>query len=72
MAAKKPQWSFLLNSGLVVQSSVLWRCWLGCRKGIQPVKTWWATGVVIYLECSVNDLHMVQLMPLPPHRLLRQ
>jgi len=20
--------------------SVLWRCWLGVRKGIQPVKNW--------------------------------
>ena len=46
--------------------SVLWRCWLGGRKGIQPVKTeWWGTGVVICLERGANDLHMVQLMPLP-------
>ena len=28
--------------------SVLWRCWLGGRKGIRPVKTeWWGAGVVI-------------------------
>jgi len=27
---------------------------------------WWGTGVVICLECGANDLHMVQLMPLPP------
>jgi len=26
--------------------------------------------VVICLEQGTNDLHMVQLMPLPPHRLL--
>jgi len=53
--------------------SVLWRCWLGGRKGIQPVKTeWWGTGVVICLEQSANDLHMVQLIPLPPHHLLLQ
>jgi len=27
--------------------SVLWRCWLGGRKGIRPVKTeWWDVGVV--------------------------
>ena len=46
--------------------SVLWRCWLGGRKGIQPVKTeWWGAGVVICLECGA-DLHMAQLMPLPP------
>ena len=26
--------------------------------------------VVICLECGANDLHMVQLMPLPPHHVL--
>jgi len=31
--------------------SVLWRCWLGGRKGIRPVKTeWWGTGMVICPE----------------------
>jgi len=31
--------------------SVLWRCWLGGRKGIRPVKTeCWGTGVVICLD----------------------
>jgi len=31
--------------------SVLWRCGMGVRKGIQPVKTeWWGTGVVICLQ----------------------
>ena len=45
--------------------SVLWRCWLGGRKGILPVKTeWWGAGVVICLERDA-DLHMAQLMPLP-------
>ena len=45
--------------------SVLWRCWLGDRKGIQPVKNeWWGVGVVVCLERGA-DLHMVQLMPLP-------
>ena len=54
--------------------SVLWRCWLGVRKGIQPVKNmeWWGAGVVICLERAANDLHMVQLMPLPPRYLLLQ
>ena len=53
--------------------SMLWRCWLVGRKGIRPVKTeWWGTGVVICLQRGANDLHMVQLMPLPPHRLLLQ
>ena len=38
--------------------SVLWRCWLGGRKGIRPVKTeWWGAGVVICLERGA-DLHM--------------
>ena len=45
--------------------SVLWRCWLGGRKGIRPVKTeWWGAGMVICLE-QFADLHMAQLMPLP-------
>ena len=45
--------------------SVLWRCWLGGRKGIRPVKTeWWGAGMVICLERGA-DLHMAQLMPLP-------
>jgi len=30
---------------MAVILSVLWRWWLGCRKGIWPVKTeWWGTG----------------------------
>ena len=45
--------------------SMLWRCWLGCRKGIWPVKNWVVgVGVVICLELGA-DLHMAQLMPLP-------
>ena len=45
--------------------SVLWRCWLGGRKGIRPVKTeWWGAGVVICLKRG-EDLHMAQRMPLP-------
>ena len=46
--------------------SVLWRCWLGGRKGIRPVKKtdWWGAGVVICLEWGA-DLHMAQLTPLP-------
>jgi len=43
--------------------SVLWRCWLGDRKGIRP--PWWGADVVICLERGA-DLHMAQLMPLPP------
>ena len=45
--------------------SVLWRCWLGGRKGIRTVKTeWWGADVVICLDRGA-DLHMAQLMPLP-------
>jgi len=36
---------------------------LGDRKGIRP--QWWGAGVVICLERGA-DLHMAQLMPLPP------
>ena len=35
--------------------SVLWRCWLGGRKGIRPVKTeWWGAGIIIWLERGAN------------------
>jgi len=41
--------------------SVLWRCWLGGRKGIRPLKTeWWGAGVVICLEQGA-DLHMAHV-----------
>ena len=42
----------------LILPSVLWRCWLGSRKGIRPVKRteWWEQGA---------DLHVAQLMPLP-------
>ena len=55
-------------------SLVLWRCCLGGRKGIWPVKNmeWSGAGMVICLERGANDLHMVQLMPLTPHYLLLQ
>jgi len=45
--------------------SVLWRCWLGGRKGIRPVKKqWYGAGMVICLERGA-DFHTTQLMPLP-------
>ena len=50
---------------VIIVPSVLWRCWLGGRKGIRPVKTeWWGAGMVICLERGA-DLHMAQLTPLP-------
>ena len=30
----------LCNMYVLCLPSVLWRCWLGCRKGIRPVKNW--------------------------------
>ena len=46
--------------------SVHWRCWLGGRKCIRPVKNWvvGCAGMVICLELGA-DLHMPQRMPLP-------
>ena len=45
--------------------SVLWRCWLGGRKGIWPVKNL-SGGVLAWLSLERDaDLHMAQLMPLP-------
>jgi len=45
--------------------TMLWRCCLGGRKGIRPVKTeWLGAGVVICLERGA-DLQMAQLIPLP-------
>ena len=48
----------------VAMPLVLWRFWLGGRKGIWPVKEreWWGAGVVVCSEDS--GLHMAQLMPL--------
>ena len=41
---------------------VLWRCWLGGRKGIRPVKTEsWGAGVVICPEQGA-DLRMVYVL----------
>ena len=63
--------SFILRA--VRLPSVVWHCWLGVKKSIRPVKIeWWGTGMVICLECGANDLHMIQLMALPPHHLLLQ
>ena len=64
-------WQLLLNEYNVcvvglISPSVLWRCWLGGRKGIRPVKKleWWGAGAVICLERGA-DLRMAQLMSLP-------
>jgi len=43
---------------------VLWRCWLGGRKGIRPVKNWVVGCWRGYLSGGA-DLHTAQLIPLP-------
>ena len=48
--------------------SVLQHCWLGVRKSIWPVKSGWGVDVVFCLHRGANDLHIVQLMTLPPHQ----
>jgi len=49
--------------------SVLWRCWLGGRKGVWPVKNWvvgcWH-GYLSGVKCKWFIYRMVQLTPLPP------
>ena len=63
------QWAlaFYICCGFLVLSvpSVLWRCWLGGRKGIRPVKNWVVGCWRGYLSGARADLHMAQLMPLP-------
>jgi len=44
--------------------SVLWRCWLGGRKGIQPVKNL-SGGVLAWLSVWSEVHTCIQLMPLP-------
>ena len=53
-----------------VLPSVLWRCWLGGRKGIRPIKNLSDEMLAWFcLEQSANDLHMVWLMPMPTNHL---
>jgi len=57
---------WIITVVLTVTSAVLRHCWLGSKKSIWPIKIeWWGAGVVICVKWSANDLHMVQLMPLP-------
>ena len=48
----------------ILVPSVLWRCWLGGRKGIRPVKNW---VVGCWRGCLGwgADLHTAQQLPLP-------
>ena len=56
--------SYSINFFTQSVPSVLWRCWLGGRKGIQPVKNW---VVGCWRGCLGwgADLHIAQQMPLP-------
>jgi len=45
--------------------SLLWRCWLGRRKGIRPVKNWVVRCWRGYLSGARCRLAYAQLMPLP-------
>jgi len=59
------KFQFTIYCWCCYKPSVLWRCWLGGRKGIRPVKTeWWGASMVICLERGA-DLHTAQLMTLP-------
>jgi len=50
--------------GISALPSVLWRCWLGGRKGNRPVKNWVVGCWRGCLEWGA-DLHIAQQMPLP-------
>jgi len=49
----------------LIVPSVHWRCWLGGRKGIQPVKNWVVGCWRGYLSGARCRLAHAQLMPMP-------
>jgi len=55
LSPSKPDATYSQRFSYLFLTSVLCHCWLGSRKGVQPVKTeWWGTGVVICLEWGAN------------------
>jgi len=75
---KTPNWpdTFKMSSSVVVKWSCL-QCfdtvgWASERASGLQKNEWWGagSGMVICLKQSANDLHIVKLMPLPPHHLL--
>ena len=58
------EWGYAWLWLYIILPSVLWRCWLGGRKGIRPVKNW---VVGCWRGCLGwgADLHIAQQMPLP-------
>ena len=67
----KPKQVNKLSSYKILNRPVVhWHYWLGERKSIRPAKnclTIWQHGCLS--EWGADDLHMVQLMPVPPHHL---
>jgi len=59
-------------SALIFAFSALTVLFVGCQEEHPSCKKneWWGAGVVICLERGTNDWRMVQLMALPPCRLL--
>ena len=64
-------WSLILRTTTFLSALTLL---VGQQEGHPACKKieWWGTSMVICLERGANDLHMVHLMPLPPHNLLLQ
>ena len=56
---------FISDWNRSVVPSVLWRCWLGGRKGNRPVKNWVVRCWRGYLSGARCRLAYAQLMPLP-------
>ena len=52
------------SSLLSLLPSVYWRCWLGGRKGIRPVKNW-----VAGVACLLAAIHLLLTYLLPPKNL---
>jgi len=53
----------------IILPSVLW-CWRASGQSSLQKFEWWCAGMLICMEQGANDLHIVQLMTLPPHHLL--
>ena len=64
MAVEWQQILVLVTTSLIVPS-VLWRCWLGGRKGIWSVKNWVVRCWCGYLSGARCRLAYAELMPLP-------
>ena len=59
------QWQICIWCLVVCWPSLLWPCWLGGRKGIQPVKNWVVGCWRVYLSGAWCRLAYGQLIPLP-------